>query len=269
MGFAENLRKKIDIDDKVHRVLAAWGPAGSGRRMDKTIVKALLEEGGFRHAPVRDLDLYFLAEPGPEGGARILVLDNELPIFDSTSEDVAMRRSPTVKEMISIRNAVRILKDSDIKVSKREESLERLRGMLLDDLDLSFTPADIEQIADDGKQSLEKDYTDGVRDSLRLFAELLDFQKAPRAFQAANFDIYGSVAEGTAGELRFGPMVLYGIIKNELKLVEEVLSNRSRADLEWLEQVAAGKEPASLEGVEVFDRLQQQVGKRHPDGKLD
>jgi hypothetical protein len=170
--------------------------------------------------------------------------------------------------MISIRNAVKILKDTDIRVSKREESLEHLRGMLIADLDLSFTDADIAQMADDGRQSLEKDYTEGVRDSLRLFAELLDFQTAPRAFQMANFDVYGRVDEGAAGEIRFGPIVIYGIIKNELRLVEETIGNRSRADLEWIEQVAAGKEPASLEGGRGFDWLMQQVAKKHPDGTL-
>ncbi|MCF8053391.1 MAG: hypothetical protein K9L59_19320 [Desulfobacterales bacterium] len=269
MGFAENLRKKIEIEEKVRRILGQWGPPGSGRRIDKDIVKELLEEGGFRHEAVRDLDLYFLAEPHPDTPPRILVLDNEMPIFDSTAEDVAMRRSPTVKEMISIRNAVKILKDTDIRVSKREESLDRLRRLLIDELDLSFTEAAITQMANDGKQSLEKDYTEGVRDSLRLFAELLDFQAAHRAFQMANFDVYGRAEEGAAGEVRFGPMVLYGIIKNELRLVEEVIGSRSPADLEWLEQVAAGKEPASLEGGKVFDWMKEQVGKRHPNGILD
>ena len=269
MGFAENLRRKIDIEEKVRRILGQWGPPGSGRRMDKQIVKELLEEGGFRHEGVRDLDLYFLAEPHPDTPPRILVLDNELPIFDATAEDVAMRRSPTVKEMISIRNAVKILKDTDIRVSKREESLERLRRRLIDALDLSFTEADIAQMADDGKLSLDKDYTDGVRDSLRLFAELLDFQAASRAFQMANFDVYGQAEEGAAGEVRFGPMVLYGIIKNELRLVEETIGNRNPADLEWLGQVAAGKEPASLESGKVFDWMKEQVSKRHPNGTLE
>ncbi len=269
MGFAENLRKKIAIEDSVRRVLAQWGPPESGRRIDKGIVKELLEQGGFRHEALRDLDLYFLAEPQPDNPPRILVLDNELPIFDSTAEDVAMRRSPTVKEMISIRNAVKILKDTDIRVSKREESLGRLRGLLIDQLDLSFTEADISKIADDGKRSLEKDYTEGVRDSLRLFAELLDYQTAPRAFQIANFDVFGRVAEGAAGELGFGPMVLYGIVKNELRLVEANISIRSRADLEWFERIAAGKEPATLEGGGVFDWMKEQVDKKHPDGALD
>jgi len=269
MGFAENLRKKIEIDDTVGRVLAAWGPPGSGRRIDKETVRGLLEMGPFGREQVRDLELYRLEAPGPEGKGRILVLDNELPIFETTVEDVAMRRSPLIKEMVNIRKAIRILNDKDITVSKREDSLERIRNRLIEGLDLSFSPSDIARIADEGASSLEKDYTEGVQDSLRLFAELLGYRSAPKAFQLTHVDIYGAVEEGPAGEQRFGPMVIYNRVRGELRLLEQRISSRNAAGVEWVGQVAKGSEPADLEGEAVFGWLKDQVHQRHPEGRLD
>jgi hypothetical protein len=269
MGFAENLRKKIEIDRKVDLLLNAWGPAGSGRRIDKEIVRGLLEMGPFRHESVRDLDLYFLKEAEGEDKRWILVLDNELPIFQTTAADVAMRRSPLIKEMVSIRNAIKILNDKDIMVSKREASLQRVRDMLIEGLDLSFSASDIEQIADDGRASLEKSYEEGVVDSLELFAELLGFQPAPKSLEMPHVDIFGTVVEGPAGERRFGPMVLYSRIRNDLRLLEQNISSRNATGIEWVGQVAKGKEPADLEGDAVFGWLKEQVFKKHPEGRLE
>ena len=268
MGFVENLRTKIDIDRKVDRVLSQWGPSGSGRRIDTGLVKELLEIRPFAHEQTRDLDLYFLSESAESGKRRILVLDNELPIFETTMEDVAMRRSPLIKEMISIRDAIKILNDKDITVSKREDSLKRVQKMLIDSLDLSFTHADIEQIADDGAASLEKNYDEGVKDSLDLYAELLDFQPAPKVFQMPHYDIYGAVEQGPAGEQRFGPMVIFSRIRNELRLLEQGVSSRNANGVEWVAQVARGKEPADREGKEVFDWLTSKVLRAHPEGQI-
>ncbi len=265
MGFADNLRKKIEIDRKVDRLLTAWGPAGSGRRIDKEIVRSLLEAGGFSHEQTRDLDLYFLQPPGPDGRGRILVLDNELPIFDTTADDVAMRRSPTVKEMVSIRNAIKILNDKDIVVSKREESLKRLQKMLIDGLDLSYTASDIEGIAAAGAASLGRDYTEGVEDSLDLFAEMLGYSPAPKALEMAHFVILGAAEKGAAGEVRFGPAVLYSRVRNELKLLEETVSSGSKSAASRIEAIAAGEEPATVEGEEVFSRLKEKVLEGHPE----
>jgi hypothetical protein len=268
MGFVENLRRKIDIDRKVDRVLSQWGPSGSGRRIDTGLVKELLENGPFSHEQTRDLELYFLGKSGETGKQRILVLDNELPIFETTVEDVAMRRSPLIKEMVSIRNAIKILNDKDITVSKREDSLERIQKMLIGSLDLSFTPSDIEQIADDGAAALEKGYDEGVKDGLELFAELLDFRPAPKAFEMPHHDIYGAVKDGPAGEQRFGPMVIFSRARNELRLLEQSVSSRNANGIEWIGQVARGKEPADREGPEAFGWLKDRVFEKHPEGRI-
>ena len=191
MTFKANLLQKIEIDTLAHKVIQSWGPPDSGRKIDKDTMRSLLEIGDFRHESVREMDLYYLREEETEQGD-ILVLDNELPIYHTSEADVAMRRNPTIKEMISIRNAIKILSDSDVVVSKKDESVRTVQRQLLDRLDLSFGEADIDGIAADGIRSLEREYTDGVVEALTLFAELLDYRKAPQ--KAAD----GSVSDSGA-----------------------------------------------------------------------
>ena len=74
-----------------------------------------------------DLDLFV----DPED-ASILVLDNELPIYKTTIEDVLIRKSPYTKEMLNIRNIIKILKDSDVKISRKEASVKRVQKKSVD-----------------------------------------------------------------------------------------------------------------------------------------
>ena len=85
-----------------------------------------------------------------------------------------MRKSPYIKEMVSIRNAIKILKDSDVKISTKEDSLRTIQKECIDLLDLSFNESDIREIEADGAKSLERDYADGVIECLILFADLLE-----------------------------------------------------------------------------------------------
>ena len=49
-----------------------------------------------------------------------------------------MRKSPTIKEMISIRNAFKIINDKDVKISTKDESLKTIQKECIDLIDLSF-----------------------------------------------------------------------------------------------------------------------------------
>ena len=62
---------------------------------------------------------------------KVLVFDNELALYHSTVDDVALRKSPEWKEMVSIRNVRRILNDQDVVVSKGKESIRRIYGNAL------------------------------------------------------------------------------------------------------------------------------------------
>ncbi|MGW8303889.1 MAG: hypothetical protein ACWGNO_17555, partial [Desulfobacterales bacterium] len=174
MSFKENLLTKLKIDNLAHNVIASIRPVESGAKVDKDAMRSLLAMSPYQHQKMRDLDLY--VEAIDQTQKKIFVLDNELPIYQTTIDDVVMRKSPLIKEMVKIRNIIKILKDSDVKLSRKEESVIAIQKECIDQLDLSFNAADIDEIAKDGQASLERDYADGVIECLDLFAELLDYQ---------------------------------------------------------------------------------------------
>jgi len=80
----------------------------------------------------------------------ILVLDNDLSIYHTTIDDVVLRKSPYVKEMVSIKNVIKILNDGDVVVSKKEESVKAIQKECIDMLDLSFDENDLAEIEKSG-----------------------------------------------------------------------------------------------------------------------
>ncbi|QTA86351.1 hypothetical protein [Desulfonema magnum] len=257
MSFKENLLKKIEIDKLAKKVTGSLGTPDSGRRIDKETVRHLLEMGPRKFRKERDNDLYVLETDPRENN--ILVLDNELAIYTTTAEDIALRKSPTVKEMISIRNVIRILSDSDVIISKKEDSVKTIQKECTDMLDLSFDESDIDAIEKDGQASLEGGYTDGVIESLSLFAELLKYAPPPKAFRMSNYKIIGVLTQKDGGEKRFGPLVIYSIIHNVIKLIDDQISTLDKEKTEFVHKVAMGKEKASKEGTEVFRYLRDAV----------
>lgn len=260
MSFKENLLTKIKINRLADKVIASIGPAESGRKVDKDAMRSLLELSPYQHQKERDLELY--VEETDQDQKKIVVLDNELPIYRTTIDDVVVRKSPLIKEMVKIRNIVKILKDSDVKLSRKEESVKAIQKECIELLDLSFNASDIEEIAKDGQASLERDYPDGVIECLELFAELLNFKPAPKAFQLGRHQIFGALAPKGAGEVLFGPMVIYSLIHGSLKLIEEQISSFDKVKIEFIQQVAAGKEKAAVEGPDVFEYLKEAVLKK-------
>ena len=144
MSYKENLLKKIDIDRLVNRVITSIGSPDSGRKLDKEAMRRLLDMAGYTHRHERDLDLYL--ENGGATKGLILVLDNDLTIYDTTVEDVIIRKSPVLKEMVSIRNIIKILNDKDVVVSRKEASVMHVREECVEQLDLSHTAQDIGDI---------------------------------------------------------------------------------------------------------------------------
>lgn len=260
MSFKDNLLTKIKINKLANKVIASIGPAESGRKVDKDAMRNLLEMSPYQYQKVRDLDLY--VEEIDQDPKKIFVLDNELPIYKTTIEDVAMRKSPLIKEMVKIRNIIKILKDSDVKLSRKEESVKAIQDDCIDQLDLSFNESDIDEIAKDGQASLERDYSDGVIECLELFAELLDYQPAPKAFQLSRHKIIGEIASRAGGEVLYGPMIIYSLIHGTLKLIEDRISSFDKSKIEIIQQVAAGKQKAALEGPDVFEYLKKTVLKK-------
>jgi len=264
MTFKENLLKKIEIDKLALHVAASVEPQADAAKFDKGAARRLIEMGGFPRVELkdRDLELYILKDDGEK--KKIIVLDNGLAIYDTTIDDVALRKSPTVKEMISFRNARKILSDKDVRVSKRTDSVRALKKMLIDGLDLTYSEDDIDKIAYEGAASLEGNDTGGVMESLTLLSELLRFQQAPKLYQSASSEIRGDVGKGAGGVIHFGPAFIYDQTHDTLKYISVTFSSRVEDDLERYRQILNGEASADAEGIDVFRRLKELVMDRKP-----
>ena len=262
MSFKENLLKKIKIDQLARRVLASLKSTNDGLKLDKESMRSLLEMGPYRYQRERDLDLYIEDLDGEQ--SNILVLDNELPIYHTTVEDVAIRKSPYIGEMVKIRNIVKILKDSDVKTSRKDESVKIVQDKCLELLDLSYNDTDIQQLAEEGKSSLENGYAEGIKESLVLFSNLLSYKPAPKAFRIPHTEIFGILEKRAAGEFVYGPIIIYSLVDNTIKLHDEPISSFDKSEMEFFQQVAQGKEKAAVEGAEVFNYLKEAVLKKAP-----
>jgi len=253
MSFKENLLKKIKINNMAKQVIASIGPLDSGRKIDKKIMRNLLDLSDYTYKRKRDLDLYI--EDIDAEKTRILVLDNDLAIYNTSVYDVAMRKSPTVKEMMNPFNVVKILKDTDVVISKKEDSVKTIQQECIAKLNLSFNASDLDEIAKDGLASFENGYSDGVIECLDLFAEILNYRNPPKAFSVGHHKITGTLVKKENGEEMFGPMVLFSMMHNTLKLIDQQIGSFDRERIKLVQNVAAGKEKASAEGSDVFQYL--------------
>lgn len=257
MSFRENLLEKIRIKDLEQRIFASMGTVESGKRTDIDALRSLLAMGPYRHHRKRDLDLY--VREGDADKYPIILLGNDLPMYLTTIEDVVLRRSPTIKEMISIRNAIKILNDTDIIWKKGHETLQEIKNACIERLDLSYEAADLFSIAEDGISSLEKCYHAGVIENLSLFGELLSYRLPPQKLSLRHYFMMGLFAEKSDGGTHFGPIVIYGEADNALKLIDGSVTAQHGGSIERVHQIAKGVVPASTEGAEVFNILMRSV----------
>jgi hypothetical protein len=262
MSFKENLLNKIRIDKIAEKVLNSIGPPDSGRKVDKETMRKMLEMSAYQTRIERDLELYM--QDNADGIKKILVLDNELPLYNTTVDDVVLRKSPTLKEMLSIRNALKILNDADVLVCKKEASVRFFRNEYIALLDLSFGASDLQEIEKDGVASLERGYTDGVAETLDLFSELLDYTPLPKDFMISNHMVIGPSIKEPGSETLFGPIIIYSIIHNTIRLFDDKIGIREKEKIELLHMTASGREKASKEGSAVFEYLADSVLLKNP-----
>lgn len=257
MSYKDNLLKKIEVDRLARSIAGDIGTVDSGKRIDKAVLGRLMTFFPWHRKPERDLELYLEAD-GPEK-TRILVLDNDLTIYNTTAADVVLRKSPTVKEMISIRNAMKILNDKDVVVSKKAASLKTIQDICISELDLSYTAHDIDSLADEGQAALQSENVQGVQESLMLFAELLGLTPAPKAFALRHHDIYGKLEEKPDGETTLGPLVVFSRVEDTIAYLETSLSSRDKGRFDTLKAVAGGDEGAAASGPAVFELMKFKV----------
>ncbi len=254
LSFADRLRRKIRIDRLAESATASVAPVDGSARLDKAAARSLLGLGPFSKETIRDLEIYrFTNDPPPP---RLLVLDNECPIYQTTIEDVALRKSPTLKEMISIRNAKKILSDQDVKLFRKEASIEAVKRACLSVIDPNFTGEDIRALSAEGREALTLGDTDGVLDVLDLFRELLRLSAPPNAFTPTGVTAWGRIARNDRNETTFGPAVLFDPLENRLMYIDNSVASTDAAAVEAFHRIAAGREKADATQSDVFDRLE-------------
>ena len=258
MSFKENLKKKLLIDSLPKIVLQSMGSRERPRKIDKETMRRLLSLSPFVPEKRRDLELYFRElEPGI---GEVLVLDNELPLYKRTTlDDVTLRRSPELKEMISIRNIIKILNDSDILMCKGRDALRYVHDRALDLLDLRFEESDIEEMANDGIDALGSGDSEAVMETLDLFVELLGYESVPAAVLVSDYMMLGARHEAEGGRETFGPIIMYNDRTNILRLIEKTLSMDDPVTYEVIPGVALGEAEPDAEGYWVFQFLKEEV----------
>ncbi|MFP3870385.1 MAG: hypothetical protein ACLFVT_05835 [Syntrophobacteria bacterium] len=252
MSFKENLKAKIQLDRIVRKLAATIREVPGQRRVDKTLMRKLLEMTDLEPKKVRDLDLYVRRL---DEVMEILVFDNELPIYHTTLADVAMRKSPEWKEMFSIKNIKRILNDQDVVVSKGKESLSRVHARALDLLDLSYTREDLAELVEDARLGLEQKSLTQIKESFDLFFELLDFQALSLGVVEENFQVFAKPKMNGGEAPLFEHLLLFDPENLSVALRKGPFSPQSESDIAWVVQYATGEAVADLEGGEVFEFL--------------
>jgi hypothetical protein len=166
--------------------------------------------------------------------------------------------------MVSIRNAIKILNDKDVVISKKENSLLEVQKMCLETLDLSYERADLSALAAEGRAALELKDAAGVIESLSLFAELTGYTTPPAPIKIDHHYLIGKTHKPVPGEVVCGPLVLYDEANYTLKLIEKTVSSRDKAALDAMLRVAKGEEEAAADGIRVITFLEKLAAEKMP-----
>jgi len=261
MSFKENLKKKMLIDHLSRTVSQSIGSSGQPRKIDEENMRKLLSFSPFVLEKRRDLELYF--RDLEQGIQEVLVLDNELPLYGKTSlEDVALRRNPELKEMVSIRNIIRILNDTDIRICKGRDSVHYVQDRALELLDLSFDENEIEEMASDGIDALARADSEAAMEALDLFVELLGYESVPAAVLVNDYVMFGAYHKEENGRETVGPIIMYNDRTNILRLIKGTVPVDDPVGQKVIPGVALGEIEPGAEGYEVFRFLKQEVLKK-------
>ncbi len=263
MPFKENQLKKIRLDQRRADVLRSLSPVSGVVAVDKASMRHMLGDAGLRHISLRNVDMFISEAASESERNHVFVLDNELAVYNTTVNDVLLRKEPTLKEMISIRNAIKILNDSDVIVSKKEDSVEGIYQKCLDGMDLSFTAGDIKQLEYDGRSAVEWKDSEAIKEVLSIFGELLDFSPVPKVLRAEHATIIGRKGLNSHDEEVFGPLIVYQLADDSLKLIQEKINIKERDSIGLFHNVIKGLSDASLQGPAVIKYLAEMVLKTY------
>jgi hypothetical protein len=253
MSFKLNLKTKIKLDNLLKKLLSTIRDKPGRHWLDKGLVRELLGRAGFKKIHVRDIDLY--VRPFEGENMEIVVLGNELAIYRTSVDDIALRKSPYWQEVFSIRNIRKIMNDKDILISKGRKSLEILHSNALELLDLACTGDDLMLLQEDGCSGLERQSIIQIRESLDLFVALLNFQPVSFGGLTHNLHIYAGIKSNGGNTHTFEPIIIFDEKSLYLGMKKGPFKLRMDSDLAWLIKHDMKKEQVDLEGIDVFKFL--------------
>jgi len=253
MSFKENLKTKINLDRLLQKLISTIREPPGKRWVDKVLTQELLDLTDLKHEKVSYLHLYIRPLEGEI--MEVLVFDNELPIYHTTVADVALRKSPHWKQMISIRNIKKIMNDQDVIISKGKESLKRLHANALALLDLTYTRDDLTLLLEDARQGLDQKSIAQIQESFDLFFELLDFQPVSLGVLEQDLQIFAGPKLNDGAVPAFEDLILFDEKTLSLGLKKGAFSPQSDLALAWVIKYARSEELADLKGIDVFKFL--------------
>jgi hypothetical protein len=252
MPLVEAFRNKKLIDRLSREVEARFQLPAGQRKLNKDAVRRLLGLSGFEPARVRDLELFVRPLEGET--KEVVVLDNELPIYHTTISDVGLRKTPYVREMISVRNIRKILNDKDVVVSKAGDSLRRIYAQAFVRLDFSYSEEEIKSLIEEGKQGLRRNSVDRVEEPLEVFLELLGYQEVDLGVLEGTIRAYAILRSSHTASPTYRDLLLIDWAVPSLRLIKGEFSIGLDSDHERL-LTSLRENRVDAEDGEVFDYL--------------
>jgi len=250
MSFKENLKVKNKLDRLLEKLVSTIREPPRRWWLDKVLTQELLEMTDFEHKKVRDLHLY--VRPLEGDIMEVVVFDNELAVYHTTVDDVALRKSPYWQQMFSIRNVKKIMNDQDVITSKGKESLKRLHANAMALLDLTYTGDDMTLLLEDARGGLERKSIGQIQESLDLFVALLNFEPLFLDVLGRGLQAFAGPGHKNGPVSAFEHLIIFDEETLSLGLKKGAFSPENDLDPAWVMQYVREEKAADLMGIDVF-----------------
>ena len=255
MSLKENLKLKIKLDRLLLKLVSTIREPPGQRWLDKPLTRELLGMTDFEAVKVRDLHLY--VRPCEGTNTEVVVLDNELAVYHTTVDDVALRKSPVWQEIFSIRNIKKIMNDQDVITSKGKASLKKIHADAVALLDLTYGRDDLTQLLDDAREALAQKSIEQLEEVLELFTHLLDFKPVSLGVPVNDLQFFARHVYKAGEAPVFEHLILFNEKTPALGMRRGIFSPQNDLDLNWVLKYARGKESPDLKDIQVFEFLSE------------
>jgi hypothetical protein len=252
MALREHFRIKRQLDMLAREIGGRLDLPVGQRKLNKEALRRLLAMTTFEPASERDLELYVRPLEGET--KEVVVIDNDLPIYHSTVQDVGLRKTPSVKEMISIRNIRKILDDKDVVVSRGMMSLRRIYGQAYSALDFSYTDEEIASMVQEGSRGLRENSLDRAQENLEVFLEILGYREMDMGIWEHPVVAYAVPTDAAAASGTYRDLILFDREELTMMLIRGEFSPQLDSDLDRLLDILR-RNAIDAEGGDVFGFL--------------